>query len=352
MMLQRLIPKAMASPVWLSCHCACETAGLPISTPLVLEHQCISQYQYQFTSIAVKYPSLTKLMPTILTLIWSDTIMNALVLHKLLVVPGKDNFMTRLFRDSFTSYKDRQDTCSSCDLYSAEVRAIDHGLKNYPDDSNEKRDSERKLHKQSVENKLHLMKANMFYVNIHGHWDGHVINELGSLPPSDDPKLRQGEVILPEVAYQVPSEMIFSVVVVRELNIEDIAEKDVFSQTVTMNEAYFVIDGSALLSCIVPGCKSNYTSRIRLEEYISCFKFPKDKVNCEQCVIPNCDFGLHHSKCSLLVTFVARHRSCGSSGWGGESVTDGLENMVCGAAQAVGRVVGAACASAEERYKG
>nr|CAD7201823.1 unnamed protein product [Timema douglasi] len=36
----------------------------------------------------------------------------------------------------------------------------------------------------------------------HGHWDGHVINEPGSLPPSDDPKLRQGEFILPEVAYQ------------------------------------------------------------------------------------------------------------------------------------------------------
>nr|CAD7265811.1 unnamed protein product [Timema shepardi] len=35
-----------------------------------------------------------------------------------------------------------------------------------------------------------------------------------------------------------------------------------------------------------------------------------------------------------------------------ELVTDGLENMKCGAVQTVGRVVGAACASAEERYKG
>nr|CAD7459469.1 unnamed protein product [Timema tahoe]CAD7461930.1 unnamed protein product [Timema tahoe] len=36
----------------------------------------------------------------------------------------------------------------------------------------------------------------------HGHWDGHVINEPGSLPPSDGPKLPQGEFTLPEVAYQ------------------------------------------------------------------------------------------------------------------------------------------------------
>nr|CAD7393263.1 unnamed protein product [Timema cristinae] len=36
----------------------------------------------------------------------------------------------------------------------------------------------------------------------------------------------------------------------------------------------------------------------------------------------------------------------------GESATDGLENMDCGAVQAVGRVVGAAGASAAERYKG
>nr|CAD7256890.1 unnamed protein product [Timema shepardi] len=41
-----------------------------------------------------------------------------------------------------------------------------------------------------------------------------------------------------------------------------------------------------------------------------------------------------------------------SRGGSGESVTDGLENMDCGAVQAVGRVVGAAGASAEERYKG
>nr|CAD7405800.1 unnamed protein product [Timema cristinae] len=36
----------------------------------------------------------------------------------------------------------------------------------------------------------------------------------------------------------------------------------------------------------------------------------------------------------------------------GESITDGLENMDCGAVQAVGRGVEAACASVEERYKG
>nr|CAD7202686.1 unnamed protein product [Timema douglasi] len=43
-------------------------------------------------------------------------------------------------------YKRKCPTCSSCDLYFTEVRAIEHGLKNYPDDSNEKREDERKLH--------------------------------------------------------------------------------------------------------------------------------------------------------------------------------------------------------------
>nr|CAD7396703.1 unnamed protein product [Timema poppensis] len=118
--------------------------------------------------------------------------------------------------------------------------------------------------------------------------------------------------------------------------------------------------------------------------------------------------GLHHSKCSLLVTLMARHRSRGlalperwvytiswnsndkdqpmvswwavgcspgnvshgkrecywppsepierevlfGADYSGESVTDGLENMDCGLVQAVGRVIGAAGASAEERYKG
>nr|CAD7431522.1 unnamed protein product [Timema monikensis] len=38
--------------------------------------------------------------------------------------------------------------------------------------------------------------------------------------------------------------------------------------------------------------------------------------------------------------------------YSGESVTDGSENIDCGAVQAVGRVVGAACSSTEERYKG
>nr|CAD7201088.1 unnamed protein product [Timema douglasi] len=37
--------------------------------------------------------------------------------------------------------------------------------------------------------------------------------------------------------------------------------------------------------------------------------------------------------------------------YSGEIITDGSENMNCGAVQAVERVVGAACASAEERYK-
>nr|CAD7444755.1 unnamed protein product [Timema bartmani] len=38
--------------------------------------------------------------------------------------------------------------------------------------------------------------------------------------------------------------------------------------------------------------------------------------------------------------------------YSGEIVTDGSENMDCGAVQAVERVGGTACASAEERYKG
>nr|CAD7266073.1 unnamed protein product [Timema shepardi] len=123
-------------------------------------------------------------------------------------------------------------------------------------------------------------------------------------------------------------------------------------------------------------------------------------------VIPNWVYGcsgLHHSKCGLLVTFVARHRSRGDnedqpmvrvegykegvpatrvSRWAvvsspgnkresrwevgsspgnvsffgadyrGGSVTDGLESTVCGFVQPVGRVVGAAGASAEGRYTG
>nr|CAD7266066.1 unnamed protein product [Timema shepardi] len=38
--------------------------------------------------------------------------------------------------------------------------------------------------------------------------------------------------------------------------------------------------------------------------------------------------------------------------YSGESVTVGLENMDCGAVQAVEGVSGVACASSEERYKG
>nr|CAD7397988.1 unnamed protein product [Timema cristinae] len=37
---------------------------------------------------------------------------------------------------------------------------------------------------------------------------------------------------------------------------------------------------------------------------------------------------------------------------GSELVTDSNENMICGAAQAVERVVGEACASVEKRRKG
>lgn len=41
----------------------------------------------------------------------------------------------------------RQDTCSSCDMYAAEVRAIENGLKNYPDESSKKLEVEKKIEK-------------------------------------------------------------------------------------------------------------------------------------------------------------------------------------------------------------
>nr|CAD7567932.1 unnamed protein product [Timema californicum] len=51
--------------------------------------------------------------------------------------------------------------------------------------------------------KMQQVSGNNYMMSTyHGHWDGHVINEPGSLPTSDDPKLRQGEFILPEVAYK------------------------------------------------------------------------------------------------------------------------------------------------------
>lgn len=58
----------------------------------------------------------------------------------------------------------RQDTCSNCDSYSAEVRAIQTGLRNFQEGSEEKKLAEAKLKQLSTENKLHLTKANLFYV--------------------------------------------------------------------------------------------------------------------------------------------------------------------------------------------
>ena len=58
-----------------------------------------------------------------------------------------------------------QDTCSSCDQYSAEVRIVEHALKNYPEESHEKHEAEKKLLQLTTEKKLHLMKANMFYIH-------------------------------------------------------------------------------------------------------------------------------------------------------------------------------------------
>lgn len=94
------------------------------------------------------------------------------------------NKMYRLYKEKFPNHKvsyekyrtifnekfnisfgyPRKDTCSTCDLYTAEVRAIESGLKIFPESSNENLEAKKKLKKLSEQNKLHLLKANMFYV--------------------------------------------------------------------------------------------------------------------------------------------------------------------------------------------
>jgi hypothetical protein len=58
----------------------------------------------------------------------------------------------------------RKDTCSTCYLFTAEVRAIESGLKTFPEGSKKRLESEKKLKNLSEQSKLHLLKANMFYV--------------------------------------------------------------------------------------------------------------------------------------------------------------------------------------------
>lgn len=101
-------------------------------------------------------------------------------------LPSELNFskMHKMFKDKYPLYKvsyekyrtvcnnnfnisfgyPRQDTCSSCDQYAAEVRSIEEGLKVFSEESEEKAEALKKLKTLSNENKLHLMKANMFYI--------------------------------------------------------------------------------------------------------------------------------------------------------------------------------------------
>lgn len=58
----------------------------------------------------------------------------------------------------------RKDTCGTRDLYSAEVRAEESSLKTFLEGSEQKLEAERKLKILSNESKVHLLKANMFYV--------------------------------------------------------------------------------------------------------------------------------------------------------------------------------------------
>ncbi|XP_046665800.1 uncharacterized protein LOC124357790 [Homalodisca vitripennis] len=58
----------------------------------------------------------------------------------------------------------RMDTCSSCDKLAAEILAIEHVVKSCPENTTARVKSEKKLKELTSEKKLHLLKANMFYI--------------------------------------------------------------------------------------------------------------------------------------------------------------------------------------------
>lgn len=58
----------------------------------------------------------------------------------------------------------RMDTCSYCDRHAAEVRALEHTLKSHPESSSERVNVENKIKEMSTEQKIHLLKSDMFYI--------------------------------------------------------------------------------------------------------------------------------------------------------------------------------------------
>lgn len=58
----------------------------------------------------------------------------------------------------------RMDTCSACDRFAADIRAVDIAIKSSPEGSCERTVAEKKLRELTSDKKLHLLKSNMFYI--------------------------------------------------------------------------------------------------------------------------------------------------------------------------------------------